>query len=262
MARVQESFARSVTPTPTTGVPTQYSLGKILAVWAAAAVPMGLLAWMVAPWLAGALDGPAPLAQSLIVLLAVGLVWQGVLVVWLVWREQRSLRWSVVRDALWLRSPSSSRTGRVGGRVWLVLIPFALLFYLEGLLPTPLPPTSRDFGAFLASSAGESFFSGAWGWYGLMIIMWIFNTVLGEELLFRGLLLPRMNGVFGRADWVANGVLFAAYHVHMPWAIPGILLDTFALAYPTKRYRSAWVGIAVHSTQSVFLALAVLALVL
>ena len=40
--------------------------------------------------------------------------------------------------------------------------------------------------------------------------MTVFNTVLGEELLFRGLLLPRMNGVFGRRDWLANGVLFAA----------------------------------------------------
>ena len=30
----------------------QYSLGEILVVWAAAAIPMGLLAWVVAPWLA------------------------------------------------------------------------------------------------------------------------------------------------------------------------------------------------------------------
>jgi membrane protease YdiL (CAAX protease family) len=102
---------------------------------------------------------------------------------------------------------------------------------------------------------------GAWGWYGLLIVMWIFNTVLGEELLFRGLLLPRMNAAFGRADWLVNGVLFAVYHVHMPWAMPRILLDAVALAYPAKRYRSAWIGIAIHSMQSVFLAVVVLLLV-
>jgi membrane protease YdiL (CAAX protease family) len=95
-----------------------------------------------------------------------------------------------------------------------------------------------------------------------MIALWMFNTVLGEELLFRGLLLPRMNRAFGRADWLANGALIAAYHLHMPWAIPGILADAFVLAYPTTRYRSAWIGIAVHSTQSVFLAVIVLTLVL
>ena len=60
-----------------------------------------------------------------------------------------------------------------------------------------------------------------------------------------------MNGVFGRRDWVANGVLFAVYHLHMPWVIPTALLDTFILAYPSKRYRSALIGIAVHSAQSV-----------
>jgi hypothetical protein len=30
---------------------TQYSLAQILGVWAAAAFPMGVLAWIVAPWL-------------------------------------------------------------------------------------------------------------------------------------------------------------------------------------------------------------------
>jgi membrane protease YdiL (CAAX protease family) len=78
-----------------------------------------------------------------------------------------------------------------------------------------------------------------------------------EELLFRGLLLPRMQGAFGRWDWVANGFLFAGYHLHLPWVIPATLLvDTFALAYPSRRYRSALIGIIVHSSQSVvFLAL-------
>jgi uncharacterized protein len=93
--------------------------------------------------------------------------------------------------------------------------------------------------------------------------MFVFNTVLGEELLFRGLLLPRMKGAFGRRDWLANGVLFAAYHVHVPWGIPAALVvDTFAIAYPARRYQSAWIGIAVHSAQSVFFAAIILALVL
>jgi hypothetical protein len=34
------------------------------------------------------------------------------------------------------------------------------------------------------------------------------------------------------------------------------------MAYPTKRFRSAWMGIIVHSSQSVVLGIAVLALVL
>jgi hypothetical protein len=70
-----------------------------------------------------------------------------------------------------------------------------------------------------------------------------------------------MNGAFGRGDWVANGLLFTGYHLHVPWAMPATLLDTFIIAYPAKRYRSAWIGIAVHSVQSVVLALLILTLV-
>jgi membrane protease YdiL (CAAX protease family) len=237
-------------------------VGKILAVWAAAAVPMGILAWVVAPRFAESLDGPVPLVQALLILMTVGLAWQFVLVLILVWREQGSLRWSVLREALWLKSPRSPRSGRVGGRVWLVLIPLAALFWAEGFIPTFPHPAGRDFGMFLGSPAGEAFFNGAWEWFALAVALWVFNTVLGEELLFRGFLLPRMNGVFGRFDWLVNGVLFAAYHVHVPWVVLTPLADAVTLAYPTKRFRSAWIGIAVHSAQSVFLAVIVLGLVL
>lgn len=240
----------------------QYSLVRILAVWAAAAVPMGLLAWVIAPWLKGRLDGPEPMAQALFLVLTAGLVWQFILVLVLVWRDQGSLAWSKVRPALWVRTPRDPRSGRVGGRVWLWLIPFILIFAAEQFLPSISGPASRDFGAFMDTGGGEDFFRGAWGWFGLVVVMAIFNTVLGEELLFRGLLLPRMRGVFGRGDWLANGVLFALYHVHVPWVMPTALLDALALAYPSRRFRSVWMGIIIHSAQSVFIVLAVLVAVL
>jgi uncharacterized protein len=242
----------------------QYSVLRILAVWAAAALPMAGLAWLVAPALEDEFggEGNVPMAKALLLLLTAGLIWQFVLVAILVWREQGALRWPIVREALWLRSPRDPKSGRRGGRVWLILIPLILVFAIVHMLPTLSHPENRDFGEFLDTDAAESFFSGAWGWYALVLLFLLFNTVLGEELLFRGLLLPRMNGAFGRGDWLANGVVFAAYHLHVPWAIPATLLDTFLLSYPTKRYRSAWIGIAVHSSQSVFVAILVLTLVL
>jgi membrane protease YdiL (CAAX protease family) len=242
----------------------QYSVLRILAVWAAAALPMAALAWLVAPALEEEFggEGNVPMAKALLLLLTAGLIWQFVLVAILVWREQGTLRWPIVREALWLRSPGDPKSGRRGGRVWLILIPLILVFAIVHMLPTPPHPENRDFGEFLDTDAAESFFSGAWGWYALVLLFLIFNTVLGEELLFRGLLLPRMNGAFGRGDWLANGVVFAAYHLHVPWVIPATLFDAFLLSYPTKRYRSAWIGIAVHSAQSVFVAILVLTLVL
>jgi hypothetical protein len=69
--------------------------------------------------------------------------------------------------------------------------------------------------------------------------------------------------VFGRADWLVNGLLFACYHLHEPWVIPKTLLvDTFAEALPSRRWHSSLIGIAVHSSQTVLFFVIALALVL
>lgn len=93
-------------------------------------------------------------------------------------------------------------------------------------------------------------------------MMLFFNTVAGEELLFRGLLLPRMKTAFGRWDWLTNGVLFALYHLHQPWSMHTVLVDALVLSWPTKYFQSAWIGIVVHSAQSLVLAALMFALVL
>jgi hypothetical protein len=56
-------------------------------------------------------------------------------------------------------------------------------------------------------------------------------------------------------------VLFGTYHLHQPWSIPGSMLDGMIMSYPTRRWRSAWPGVLVHSVQSVFLAVLQLTLV-
>jgi membrane protease YdiL (CAAX protease family) len=239
---------------------TQYSKRAIFGIWAAAALPMGALSWIVAPAIADG-NGIESLLKPLLACLTIGLAWQFVLVMALVGYEQRSLRWSRLREALWLRAPCSPRSGRAGGRVWLMVIPLALLAGVEEMIGLPAP-IERNFGEFLSSDAGGAMFDGAWGLLALFMTMSLFNTVLGEELLFRGLLLPRMHGAFGDKDWLANGLLFAVYHLHMPWAIPGSLLDPFIYSLPAKRHRSALLSIAVHSVQSVVIGVMVLLVVL
>ena len=151
----------------------------------------------------------------------------------------------------------------MGGKVWWWALLFVFLGAVWALVPAIPGPSTRDFADFLSSDRGEAFFRGAWGWYAVIVVFSIFNTVIGEELLFRGVLLPRMKGVFGRRDWVANGVLFAVYHLHQPWSMPSSLIEgIFFEAYPSRRFQSAWMGIIVHSLQSVFVLIVVLTLVL
>jgi membrane protease YdiL (CAAX protease family) len=240
----------------------QLSKRAILAVWAAATAPMALAMWVVGPRLAHRFHGTQALTRSLLACLTVALVWQFVLVATLVIREQKTLRWSVLRRALWLTSPQSPRTHRRGGRVWLMTIPLILATGVETLIPTIAHPANRDFGEIVSSKAFQVFFHGNWIWFAIILVEFIFNTVLGEELLFRGYLLPRMEGAFGERDWLANGILFAGYHLHVPWMIPSTLLDSWIISRPARRTRSAWIGIVVHSAQSVFLAIGLLFLVL
>ncbi len=248
-------------PAAAQGIP-QYTRGGVLAVWAAAAVPMGLLSWVAAPWLADRLDGPAPLAQALLLLMTAGLVWQFVLVVLLVARERRGGSVAGLRDALWLRGPTDERTGRRLPRAWWWLLPLLAGTALFQLVPSLPVPADRDLGLLLSGAEGEALLRGAWGWFAVVVVLAVFNTVLGEELLFRGFLLPRMQTAFGRDDWVVNGVLFALYHVHQPWSMPAALADTVLLALPSRRFRSAWFGIVVHSAQSVLVVGLTLAVVL
>jgi membrane protease YdiL (CAAX protease family) len=240
----------------------QYSLVQILAVWAAAAIPMAGLAWVIAPLLGTLLGGETGFIKALLLCITAGLIWQFVLTLILVRCEQGTLRWERVREALWLLSPRDPRSGRVGGRVWLWVIPFVLLFFIWEFFGFDITgPASHDLALFLETN-GQEFFSGNWVWFAVLTVELIFNTVLGEDLLFRGLLLPRMRGVFGRGDFVANGVLFAFYHLHQPWSIPAALADVILTAYPTRRWQSVWMSIIVHSAQSVFIFFIVLALVL
>src|ERR687884_1569092 len=133
---VAEAAAHSRAADSAVEIP-QLGRRAILAIWAAAALPMAALAWLVAPALADRLsgEGNVPMAKALLACLTIGLIWQFVLVAVLVYREQRTLRWSTIREALWLRSPRSSRSGRVGGRVWLILLPLVAGFGVEQLIP-------------------------------------------------------------------------------------------------------------------------------
>ena len=241
----------------------QYSLAQILAVWAAAAIPMGLLAWIVAPWLSHRLGGRDPFIESLLICFNTGLLWQLAMVLILVRREQGSLAWSRVRDALWLRAPQDPKTGRVGKKVWWWVAPFVVLSAAFNALPVdPVGPLPRDLPNAISTDRVGDFFSGNLVGFALLVAVAILAPVV-EELVFRGLLLPRMRAVFGKGDFVASGVLHTLYHVHQPWSMPATLLDsTFAQAYPTKRFRSTWMGIITHTAPSVLIIGVVLALVL
>ena len=255
----------------------QYSLAKILGIWALAAVPMGILSWIIFPAVSPDFNSdPLGFGVTRVVLLLIGLIWLFVLSMIIVWQEEGDLRWATVKRRLRLNTPRDPKTGETRRRLWLRVIPFllgivvwelALTSYVDGLWVTVFPffaePAGYSLGAGLGSQEVLNRLVGAWWFLALYIVNAIFNTVLGEEFLFRGVLLPKMDGVFGRWSWVANGVLFGFYHLHQPWGIPGsVISGIFLYAFPSWRFRSTWMGVIVHSAQSVYFAFLILGVVL
>ncbi len=246
----------------------QYTLWQILGIWALAALPMGLLTWVVAP----IIIPYSPLHPGITnwLLMIGGMTWEFVVSMVIMYRELGTLRWSAIRQRVWLQKPREPATGRPNSKLFWWLLP-AILFsgvvslglapYLDEpvtlLFPGLQQPAFTDMSRLVSPQ-----FQGQWWLLGIALVHAAFNYFLGEEFLFRGVLLPKMQGVFGKFDWAANGVLFGLYHLHKPWSIPSIIVSAFPMAWPSRRFRSNWMAVIVHGVEFIPLLVLVLAVIL
>jgi len=245
----------------------QYSLLKIIGLWALVAVPMFLLAWVVAP----ALIPISPFHPGITfwLLIITGMIWQFVVSSVILYREVGTFSWQQIRKRLWLQAPQDPRSGQPRwSLLWWVLLALGINFLLNmfgdvidvpwmNLLPFLEPQSHMNI-----SELATPEFQGAWWLMGIVLVSSLFNYILGEELFFHGVLLPKMRGVFGSWDWVANGVLFGLYHLHKPWMIPSIILSCMTYALPARVFKSNWFPLIVHGFEGIILVVMVLAVIM
>ncbi len=246
---------------------SQYSLVKILGIWAIVSLPMPMLVFVIAPALSPRLN-MHPLIVTWLLLIG-GMVWQFVVSLWIVYRELGTLRWSAIRERTWLNRPRDPNTGEPKAKLFWWLVP-AFLFvalielgiggFLDSADARLLPFLSALPSIELEQIAVPEFI-GAWWLVGLALVSIAFNYFLGEEFLFRGVLLPKMRGAFGKWDWVANAALFGLYHLHAPLRILKTILSTLAYTWPSRRFRSNWFAIALHGIEALFMLIPVLGIV-
>jgi len=72
-------------------------------------------------------------------------------------------------------------------------------------------------------------------------------NVLGEEFVWRGVVLPRQEAAFGQRAWLVNG----AGHLllHLPTGVSVLLTlwpTAFILPYVVQHRRNTWVGVVIH----------------
>jgi len=251
----------------------QYTLWQILGIWLATGAPMWILGWLIYPALSKSLN-PVDAGLLRIKLLTLGLIWEFVYAMIILFREEGDIRLATISRRFRLNHPVSPKTGVTSKRLWWWIIPLIALGalidvgigpLLDGiwtkLLPFFVEPEGYSMAALFAPEL-QARWVGAWGLLALFLLSSVFNSFLGEEFMFRGVLLPGMNGVFGGLDWVANGILFGLYHLHQPWSIPLNILAGLLIAFSAKRFGSNWFPIIIHSGQAVYFSVLILGLVL
>lgn len=237
---------------------SQYSLLKIMTIWAVVSLPIPVLLFAIAPMLTARSDIHPGLLIWYIGISA--MAWQFVVSVFLLWQELDEFTWSALKTRIWLNKPTNPRTGAKSYRMFFWLIPaFAFVLIVElsplgGLLDQIVPSIfpSLDMEGTHIESLFVPELVGAWWLFGVAILSNIFNYFLGEELLFRGILLPKMRGAFGKWDWIANAVLFALYHLDRPQDMIKIGVASLAYNWTSKRYQSIWFAIILHGVEMIF----------
>jgi len=105
-----------------------------------------------------------------------------------------------------------------------------------------LDPSFQPSPSFLAQSPG---------WNAWVFAAWIplfVTNILGEELCWRGYVLPRQEAAWGRAAWLGNGIPWCLFHWSFGWAILVMLLPiTLLLPWIVQRRRNTSVGIIIHA---------------
>jgi uncharacterized protein len=189
----------------TTEMGPQDSLDRILGIWALAALPMGILSWIVFPTVSPDYNSdPLGAGVTRILLLLIGLIWLFVLSMIIVRQEEGDLRWATIKRRLRLNTPRDPKTGETGRRLWLWVIPFLIAIavweliltsYVDGLWVSIFPffvePPGYSLGAVLESQAILDRLVGAWWFLALYVVNAIFNTVLGESFYSEAYCSPR-----------------------------------------------------------------------
>jgi membrane protease YdiL (CAAX protease family) len=86
---------------------------------------------------------------------------------------------------------------------------------------------------------------GRWELVALYFVALFFNVV-GEELWWRGYILPRQELAHASHAWVANGLLWAGFHFFKWWDILALLAVTLTIAFISQRLQNNTPALIVH----------------
>jgi len=144
------------------------------------------------------------------------------------WIERLRFRKITKRDLIW----------SIIGLILVVALSGIILKVLELII-----------GKFDHSPSFMSFEPLTKGRYWLLLIWfpyWILN-ILGEEFLWRGVMLPRQEIVFGKYTWLVHGIGWGLFHIAFGWQLLITLIPLiFIQSYIVQKTKNSWNGVIMH----------------
>jgi membrane protease YdiL (CAAX protease family) len=144
------------------------------------------------------------------------------------WRERLRLRRLSSQDWLW----------SVVGLIGIGLGSWIALKLCTTLGLNPQPPFARNLQPWIGNRVWM---------FGLWVVYWPIN-ILGEELVWRGVLLPRMETYMGNLAWLFNAFLWGIFHLAFGIGNLVVLLPTLMIVpLIAQRQKSTWIAILLHA---------------
>jgi membrane protease YdiL (CAAX protease family) len=127
----------------------------------------------------------------------------------------------------------------LGGLVLSLILSGAILKGLEWWLGDF--DTSPPFMSFEPLTPGRYWILVIWAPY------WLLN-ILGEEFLWRGVMLPRQEMVFGNKTWLIHGLGWSLFHIAFGWQLLITMIPLiFIQSYVVQKTKNSWTGVIMHA---------------
>ena len=85
-------------------------------------------------------------------------------------------------------------------------------------------------------------------WILLVWIPFFFCNIMGEEVLWRGVIIPRQEIYFVEYTWIIHGFGWIVFHI--PFGLPVILTAIptfFIIPYIVQKTKNSWPGVIIHA---------------
>lgn len=146
-----------------------------------------------------------------------------------VWKERLRFRKVTSRDLVW----SISGLAAIGVLSGLIMLGLRLL--LGNFDHSP------PFMSFVPLTVS--------GKYWLLLIWlpyWVLN-ILGEEFIWRGVMMPRQELAFGKYTWLIHGFGWGLFHIPFGWHLLLTLIPIlFIQSYVVQKTKNSWNGVIIH----------------